>query len=86
MIDVEVCLGSACFVKGSHQIVAIVREMIEENGWTKDVNVKGAFCMDKCNEKGIGVKVDGEPVSEVGIYNVREKLEGKLRELVEVNG
>jgi NADH-quinone oxidoreductase subunit G len=82
MIDVEVCLGSACFVKGSHQIVTIVKKMIEENNWEEKVCIKGAFCMGKCSEKGVGVKINGENISNIGIYNAGEELEFRIKELV----
>ena len=83
MIDVEVCLGSACFVKGSHQIVTILKELIDINNWNDKVSVRGAFCMGACSQKGVGVKIDGESVTNVGIYNAREVLNKRLKELVD---
>ena len=32
MIKITVCVGSACYMKGSRQVVAILRRLIEENG------------------------------------------------------
>ena len=45
MVTVEVCIGSACYVKGSNEVVTILQELIKEKGWEDQVNVKGAFCM-----------------------------------------
>ena len=48
MVTVEVCIGSACYVKGSNEVVTILQELIKEKGWEDQVNVKGAFCMQVC--------------------------------------
>lgn len=82
MIDIEVCLGSACFVKGSHQIVTIVKKMIEENNWENEVCIKGAFCMGKCSEKGVGVKINGNHVSNIGIYNAGDEISILIKDLI----
>ena len=48
MVTVEVCIGSACYVKGSNEVVTILQELIKEKGWEDQVNVKGnsfgTFC------------------------------------------
>ena len=33
MVNVEICIGSACYVKGSSQVVQTLNELIKENGW-----------------------------------------------------
>ena len=53
MVTVEVCIGSACYVKGSNEVVTILQELIKEKGWEDQVNVKGAFCMQVCTQ-GLG--------------------------------
>ena len=59
MVTVEVCIGSACYVKGSNEVVTILQELIKEKGWEDQVNVKGAFCMQVCTQ-GLGLRVNGK--------------------------
>ena len=33
MVQVEVCIGSACYVKGANQVIQDLMTMIEENNW-----------------------------------------------------
>ncbi len=79
MVTVEVCVGSSCYVKGSNQVVAMVKEMIEMNHWEDQVELKGAFCMQMCSE-GLGIKVNGKPLFKVGLHNVREELTRAIEE------
>lgn len=82
MVIVEVCVGSSCYVKGSNQVVAYLKQLIAENHWEDQVQIKGAFCMQMCSE-GLGVKVNGRPLSKLGLHNVQEELkraiEGELQ-------
>ncbi|MFR0980779.1 MAG: (2Fe-2S) ferredoxin domain-containing protein [Holdemania filiformis] len=73
MVTVEVCIGSACYVKGSNEVVTILQELIKEKGWEDQVNVKGAFCMQVCTQ-GLGLRVNGKQLLGVGLHNVKEVL------------
>lgn len=77
MIIVEVCIGSACYVKGSNQLVALLQEMIKEKGWEQKVTLKGAFCMQACT-KGLGLKVNGKAIYGVGLHNAEEILNQEI--------
>lgn len=73
MVIVEICVGSSCYVKGSNQVVSLVKSMIEMNHWQEKVELKGAFCMQMCSE-GLGVKVNGKPLSKLGLHNAEQEL------------
>ena len=77
MVTVEVCIGSACYVKGSNEVATILQELIKEKGWEDPVNVKGAFCMQVCTQ-GLGLRVNGKQLLGVGLHNVREVLEREI--------
>ncbi len=57
MIKVTVCIGSSCHIKGSRQVVEGIRSMIAEHGLGDKVELKGTFCMGKC-QQGVCVTVD----------------------------
>ncbi len=73
MVTVEVCIGSACYVKGSSQVVTMLQNLIKERGWQDQVTLKGAFCMQVCNQ-GLGIRVNGKQLLKVGLHNVEEVL------------
>jgi NADH:ubiquinone oxidoreductase subunit E len=56
MLDVCVCVGSSCHLRGSDQVIARLRAIIEERGWQERVNLKGSFCLERCSG-GVSVKV-----------------------------
>ena len=56
MLDVCVCVGSSCHLRGSDQVIARLRTAIAERGWDERVALKGSFCLEKCSE-GVSVRV-----------------------------
>ena len=59
MINLSVCIGSSCHVKGSRQVIEELQYLIAENGLKDKVELSGIFCMGKC-QKGVCAKLDGE--------------------------
>lgn len=60
MVKITVCIGSSCHLKGSRQIVEQLQYLIKNNNLGDDVELAGAFCMDKCSADGVSVTVNGE--------------------------
>lgn len=60
MIYVEVCVGSSCHIKGSPQIVEMLRKKIEDGGLGDDIILMGSFCTGRCNRVGVTIKVGDE--------------------------
>jgi NADH-quinone oxidoreductase subunit G len=56
---ITVCVGSACHLKGSHDIINYFKDAIQEAGLEDEVELKGTFCMDKCTD-GANLLVDDE--------------------------
>ena len=63
-MNVTVCIGSSCHIKGSRQVVEYLQNIISENGLEDKVKLSGTFCMGKC-QQGVYVSVDEE------FYSVR---------------
>lgn len=84
MVKVEICIGSSCFVKGSNQIVGIMNEIIAENGWQNEIDLKGSFCMQACQDKkGLGIRIDGERIDGINLQNAKMILVERLSEIIE---
>lgn len=60
MTELSVCIGSACHLKGSYNIIQTFQQLVEENGLHEKINFKASFCMKKCNQAGVNVDLNGE--------------------------
>lgn len=59
MINITVCIGSSCHIKGSRQVVEELQNLIAQNELKEKIELSGTFCMGRC-EDGVCVKVDGD--------------------------
>lgn len=57
MIDVCVCVGSSCHLKGSYPLVEKLKGLIEEAGLADQVELRASFCTGEC-VKGVCVSVN----------------------------
>ena len=81
MHTIEICVGSSCFVKGSNELVELLKKYLEEHDLEDKVQMKGAFCMGQCS-KGLGVRVDGKLLERVTLMNAIEKIENELNMII----
>ncbi len=58
-MNVTICIGSSCHLKGSHQVVEQLEELVRTHQLEDRVELKGTFCMGRCQE-GVCTTVDGE--------------------------
>lgn len=68
MVEVKVCVGSSCHMKGSYQVVKTFERLIKQNDMEDVVKLKASFCMGHCME-GISTMVNEKPVNHVGFSN-----------------
>ena len=57
---IQICVGSSCHLKGSPEIVRLLKEAVAEHHLEKEVTLAGSFCIGKCNRVGVTVQVDDE--------------------------
>lgn len=75
---VKVCVGSACYVKGSHIVVKSLENLINEHRLTDEVVLKASFCLGQCT-RAVAVQLDEkeffavEPEGVVEFFNVHIK-------------
>ena len=58
MLNVTICIGSSCHLKGSREVVEKMQKLIASADLKDRVELSGAFCMGHCQE-GVCVTVDG---------------------------
>lgn len=70
-MEVKVCVGSSCHMKGSYQVIKTFDELIKRNGLEDIVKLKASFCLGCCLN-GIAIMVDETPVANVGFSNAEQ--------------
>lgn len=57
-MQITVCLGDSCHLKGTRQVAETLQRLIWENGLQDEIDLSGTFCMGRCRT-GVSVTVDG---------------------------
>lgn len=58
-MNITICIGSSCHIKGSRFIVQKLQNLIAGNNLENRVELAGSFCLGNC-VKGVSVKVDDQ--------------------------
>ena len=77
-MNISVCIGSACHLKGSYPIITMLREAVSKNGLENDVTVSASFCLGQCSAEGVSMKIDDEIVTGVSPENLEELFENRV--------
>ncbi len=56
-MEVRVCIGEFCHLQGSEIVTRTFMELAEKEGLGERLSLKGVFCLGKCQEAGVSVKV-----------------------------
>lgn len=55
---IEICVGSSCHIKGSHEIVEMFQKEIQQRNLDNEITLAGCFCTRQCNREGVTVVID----------------------------
>lgn len=58
-MNINVCIGSACHLKGSYEVIQNLKSTIAEMGLQDAVSVSGSFCLGEC-QKAVAVKLEDD--------------------------
>ena len=64
MLNVSICVGSACHMKGSKEVVSKLKELVAEHHLQGEVLLNGSFCTGNC-QYAVCVTIDDT------VYSVR---------------
>lgn len=70
MIELNICVGSSCHLKGSYNVIQTFQQLIEDNKLHDKIEMKAQFCMKNC-QQGVSVSI-GEEVHSVSPETARE--------------
>ena len=79
MIEVTVCVGSSCHIKGSRKFIERLNELIRKHHLEERVILKGSFCLEHCAE-GFNWKIGEELFSSKDVKSAEEIFREKLLE------
>ncbi len=70
-MEIYVCIGSSCHLRGSYDIIELLKKNIKLNNLEDKIDLKASFCLGKCTS-GVTIKVDDEIVTGVSKENFNE--------------
>lgn len=76
MIDLNVCIGSSCHLKGSYNVIQTFQQMIEAKELYDKVEMKAQFCMKQC-QTGVSVAI-GDKVYSVSPETAKSFFESTV--------
>lgn len=62
MLELNVCIGSSCHLKGSYNVIQTFQQLVEDQGLHDKIEMKAQFCMKQC-QKGVSVSIGDEVYS-----------------------
>lgn len=77
MIDICICVGSSCHLKGSYLIIEELKRLIALEKLESLVNLKASFCTGDCIN-GVCMEINGEKITHVAPRNVKELFDEKI--------
>lgn len=77
MVTISVCVGSACHIKGSYNVLNVFQQMIEEYNISDRVELKAVFCLGHCTES-VSVMVDDDNIFSVSGTTARSFFQNEI--------
>lgn len=70
-MNIKVCVGSSCHLKGSYEVIQSLKKYIEDNKLEDKVELEASFCLGNCSN-GVSMTIDNEPVQNVTPDNIKD--------------
>ena len=77
-VEIALCVGSACHLEGSHEVIEAIKNEVKNRGLEDSVLLKAAFCLGKCGNGGVTVKVGEDILPGVTLDQVPSLFEDKV--------
>jgi NADH:ubiquinone oxidoreductase subunit E len=69
-LEITICVGSSCHIKGSHSFIDYLQKAIAENQLEEQIVLKASFCLGNCSE-GINIKLNDERIVVTGLDDLK---------------
>lgn len=60
MIELKICMGTACHLRGSREVIERLQELITLHNIKEQVDMSGKFCLGKCENTGVSISVNDD--------------------------
>ncbi|MBZ4669781.1 MAG: NADH:ubiquinone oxidoreductase 24 kD subunit [Oscillospiraceae bacterium] len=81
MIDVCVCVGSSCHMKGSYLVIEALKRLISLNNAEEKIVLKASFCSGNCTN-GVCMEICGEKITNVTPQKIESIFNEKILPLI----
>ena len=78
-MNISVCIGSSCHLRGSYDIIQRLKELIAEGKLEDRVNLGASFCLGQCTH-GCTIRIDEEIITGVTKDNIEGIFQKALAE------
>ncbi|MCI8492844.1 MULTISPECIES: (2Fe-2S) ferredoxin domain-containing protein [Anaerotruncus] len=78
-MEVYVCIGSSCHLKGSYDIINVFKQQIAQQQIEDKVNLNASFCLGHC-QNGVTIKIDDRIVTGLNAENAAEVFQKEVVE------
>ena len=85
MLEVYICVGSSCHLRGSYLIIKTFQELIKKNRLEDKVELKASFCLGYCTQ-GVSVKIGEELIGGFTPSNAEEKFKEYVLDRLDEKG
>ena len=76
-LQVSVCVGTSCYLRGSQELLQRLVRHVEERGIEDRVDVNATFCFERCS-RGPTVRVNGTVIEKCGFAEACARIEESL--------
>jgi NADH-quinone oxidoreductase subunit G len=76
-VEINVCVGTSCFLRGSQEILSGMTHKMDQEGWKHRIDLKATFCSENCSH-GPTVTVGETKIHKATMALVIEEVENQL--------
>ncbi len=77
-VQVSVCVGTSCFVRGSQTLLKRLADYVESHDWDDTVEVQATFCFEHC-DRGPTVRVGDRVIERCTFEMAREAMDAAVK-------
>ena len=74
-MKISICVGSSCHLKGSFDVINLMKENLEKYTLTDKTELGAAFCLGRCSSTGVTIQVDDQVITSVTPANFDEMFQ-----------
>lgn len=80
-MKISICVGSACHLKGSHEVITRLQELIKEHRLEDKIELMASFCLGNC-ANGVSMLINGDLVQNCSKETIDDIFEKEILPLL----